>query len=121
MSKKSTLSTILNGHCPNCGDAKMFESPWYNLGSFRKMNKACSSCGQTFNPEPSFYTGAMYVSYAFSVSIVAGVFIGANLLSDDPNVNYMMLSGILIALFFAPLNYRLSRTIWAYVILPRKK
>lgn len=117
----NTFKNIINSRCPNCGNSKMFESPWYKLGSFRKMKNNCSSCGQAFNPEPSFYTGAMYVSYAFSVAIVVGVFIGANILSDDPSVNTMVFYGILIAFLFAPLNYRLSRTIWAYVVLPRNK
>jgi hypothetical protein len=33
------------------------------------MPDYCSVCGLKFNPEPGFYTGAMYVSYGLSVSL----------------------------------------------------
>ena len=101
MGKPNTLKTILNTSCPNCGETNMFKSKWYKLRSFRQMNESCSNCGQSFNPEPQFYTGALYVSYAFSVAIVVGVFIAANILSEDPSVNYMIFWGIFISFLFA--------------------
>jgi hypothetical protein len=79
------------------------------------MHEHCPECGLNITPEPSFYTGAMYVSYAFSVALVISVFVAFNVLYDDPNVNHMIFTGIGLAFFLAPLNIRFSRTIWAYL------
>ena len=35
------------------------------------MNAECSHCGLHFEVEPGFFIGAMYVSYAFSLGIIA--------------------------------------------------
>jgi uncharacterized protein (DUF983 family) len=57
----------------------------YNLGNIYKMHENCTHCGQRYKIEPSFFYGAMYVSYGLGVAvsiaafIVAFVFIGTSL------------------------------------------
>ena len=112
---KSKLSSILSGTCPGCRSSKMWSfSPFYLTKMF-DMKKYCTNCGTNLEPEPSFYTGAMYVGYAFSVAIVFGVFIVSNLIVEKPNITIMSFISISSAILFAPLNLRLSRNIWAHL------
>lgn len=107
---------MINGVCPRCQESKIFtdRNP-YNLKKVYSIHKNCATCGLDFEPEPSFYTGAMYVSYAFSVAIVIAVFVASLVLFDDPNPTIMSSVGIFIAVIFAPLNLRWSRIIWLSV------
>jgi hypothetical protein len=43
-------------------------SPYSSL-DFTNMHERCSRCRQSFDPEPGFYQGAMYVSYAFTLAL----------------------------------------------------
>ena len=114
--KSTKLYGILTGTCPRCHEGKVFlKANPYKLSAMFKLNEKCTSCSLKFEPEPSFFTGAMYVSYAFSVGIVLGVFIVANFFYDELPINSMIFWGILIAILFAPLNVRLSRSIWLAV------
>lgn len=116
MKKEKKGNSIIRGVCPKCQGSKVFVEPNpFKMSKALKLNESCTSCGFSFTPEPSFYTGAMYVSYAFSVAIVVGVFIGSNVLSSDPSVSSMIFWGITIAVVFAPINLRLSRLIWLNV------
>ena len=79
------------------------------------MNKRCSNCDQSFAPEPRFYDGAMYVSYAFSVAIVASIFIGFNVLIEKPTMTPMLISTFALTIGLSPLSFRLSRSIWIHI------
>jgi uncharacterized protein (DUF983 family) len=78
------------------------------------MYKKCPVCGQSYTPETGFYFGAAYVSYAISVAIFVTVWVATEVLAPDNfPVEYeigLILTAIIV-LF--PLNYRLSRLIWA--------
>ena len=111
------IKNILASKCPACRKGKMWNYSPYKLSKMMQMNKRCPKCNANLEPEPSFYTGAMYVGYAFSVSIVIGVFTAFNLLYEDPNINMMSLSVLIIVLIFAPLNLRFSRNIWAHTFI----
>ena len=115
------IFNILKGTCPSCKTGKMWNQGPYKLSKLTAMNKRCPKCNVNLCPEPSFYIGAMYVGYAFSVAIVIGVFTIFNLIYEDPNVNSMTFWVILITLIFAPLNLRLSRNVWAHVFIKPKK
>ncbi len=120
MKKGTKLYSVLTSTCPHCQEHKMFKSHAYDIKKMDQMHKNCPNCGNTLEPEPSFYTGAMYVSYAFSCAIVIGVFVGSNILFKDPNVNVMVVIGIGSAVLLAPLNFRLSRMIWANAFMSYK-
>ena len=121
MSFQHKFNTALKGKCPYCGEGNMWNYGAYKLTKMSAMNKKCSKCNGKFEPEPSFYTGAMYVGYAFTVAIVISVFTVFNVLSEDPNVTLMFLCVVFIAILFAPLNLRLSRNIWAAMLLGKNK
>ncbi|MBS7785756.1 DUF983 domain-containing protein [Flavobacterium sp. CYK-55] len=88
MLKKGTkLNSILTGTCPRCQNESMYvkKNP-YQLNQMLTMHEECSHCKLVYQIEPSFFYGAMYVSYAVNVAvgvaafIISHVFIGLELI-----------------------------------------
>jgi uncharacterized protein (DUF983 family) len=84
--KGSKLYSILTGSCPKCHEESMFKnSNPYALSELMDMHETCSNCGTKYKIEPSFFYGAMYVSYgvgiAFAVAafVISFVFLKANI------------------------------------------
>ena len=69
LKKGSKLYSILTGSCPKCHEESMYlnENP-YNLMEIYKMHENCSHCKTKYKIEPSFFYGAMYVSYAVGIA-----------------------------------------------------
>lgn len=75
LKKGSKLNSILTGSCPKCQSESMYEDPNpLNLSKVLKMKTQCSHCGLKYMIEPSFFYGAMYVSYGLNVAIGIGAF-----------------------------------------------
>ena len=112
LKKGNKLYSILTGSCPRCHEESMYldKNP-YHLGKIYKMHERCSTCDLKYKIEPSFFYGAMYVSYgvgiAFAVAafVIAKLFIGANLVDT-------FISIIITFIVFMPIIMRLSRNIW---------
>ena len=77
------------------------------------MNDRCQVCEAGFEPEPGFYFGSMFITYAFNVVllVVAGVTLYYFL--DLPEVIYLVLI-VLLAVALMPFSFRLSRSLWLY-------
>lgn len=110
--KGTKLYSILTGKCPVCHEANMYvESNPYKVSTTLKMHEHCPHCHTKFKIEPSFFYGAMYVSYAVGIAfavaafVITHVFLGGNLL-----VSFLAIVGTLV--FFLPIISRLSRNIW---------
>lgn len=119
--KGTKLYSIFTGTCPVCQEESMYkESNPYKLSRVFQMHERCSNCGTKYKIEPSFFYGAMYVSYAvgiaFSVAafIIAYVFLNATLLGS-----FLAITGTLIV--FMPVIMRLSRNIWINFFFSYKK
>lgn len=70
--------------------------------------------------EPSFFYGAMYVSYALTVAIAVASFIISNVfLGLSLDVSFASIIGALI--IFTPVTIRLSRLIWINIFVKYKK
>lgn len=75
------------------------------------MHERCHLCGTKYKIEPSFFYGAMYVSYALGVAfgvatfIISYVFIGSTL-------NEAFISIAIVLFLLMPVIMRLSRNIW---------
>ncbi len=111
----NALSSTLKCRCPRCRQGAMFINPNpYNIQDLFKMPQYCTECGKDLQPEPSFYTGAMFVNYGISVALVVSTFVAFNVLFKHPNVTYMIATAIGLAALFGPLFIRLSRSIWAH-------
>lgn len=120
LKKESISYGILKFKCPRCHEGDLFtHSNHYDLGNFLKMHKNCPVCNQTYTPEPGFYFGAAYISYAVSVAIaVIAALITLALGYRAPGT---IIGAILIpTVLLAPINFRLSRSIWANIFIKYK-
>lgn len=110
--KGTKLYSIFTGTCPVCQKGKMYvERNPYNFSKTLKMHDRCSHCDTKFKMEPSFFYGAMYVSYAVGVAISVAVFIIAYFfIGLDRNYTFFSIIGVLVILL--PIIVRISRNIW---------
>lgn len=118
MLKKGTkLYSILTGSCPKCHEENMYvdKNP-YHLKDIYNMHESCSHCGLHYKIEPSFFYGAMYVSYALTVAIgvaafiIAKVFIGLDLITS-----FVAIIAALVILM--PVTARLARNIYINIFV----
>ena len=77
-----------------------------------KMHVRCSNCGLKYEKEPSFFTGASYVSYAFTVALIIIVFVASEIFFDEVNVDLQIWLIAIAGILLAPVNFRISRNIW---------
>ncbi len=110
--KGSKIYSIFTGTCPVCHTGEMYKtSNPYRFSETLKMHERCPNCKTKFKIEPSFFYGAMYVSYAVGVAvavaafIIAYFFIGLNRL-----YTFFVITGTLVLLL--PYILRISRNIW---------
>ena len=112
LKKGNKLYSILTGTCPKCHNESMYidKNP-YHLGSLFEMRERCSHCNTKYKIEPSFFYGAMYVSYAVGIAFAFAAFVIAYLFIGTSLVNtFIAIVGTMIG--FMPLIIRLSRNIW---------
>ena len=83
----------------------------YRLGSIFKMHDRCSHCGTRYKMEPSFFYGAMYVSYAVGVAFAFAVFVIAFLIAGASLVS-TFIAIVCTLVLLLPVIIRLSRNIW---------
>ena len=110
--KGSKIYSILTGTCPVCQKGKLYKNrnP-YVLTEVMQMNERCSRCDTKFKIEPSFFYGAMYVSYALGVAIAVAAFIISYFFIGLGRLqSFYVIVGTLVVLL--PIILRLSRNIW---------
>lgn len=78
------------------------------------MYAACPNCHVSLEPEPGFYFGAMFVSYAFTVAILVAVSTFVYVVFRPDSDWVYVGSGIGAIMLLAPLNYRYSRIFFLY-------
>jgi uncharacterized protein (DUF983 family) len=112
LKKGSKLYSILTGTCHKCQTESMYlEKNPLHLSKVLKMHEKCSHCGLKYQIEPSFFYGAMYVSYGLNVAIGIAVFIISYvILKFDIKVAFISIIASLIVLF--PFVLRWSRNIY---------
>ncbi|MBP0903150.1 DUF983 domain-containing protein [Mariniflexile gromovii] len=110
--KGSKLYSIFTGSCPKCHEESMFKNKNpYILSEALSMNETCSNCGTKYKIEPSFFYGAMYVSYAVGIAFAVAAFvISFVILKVSIDIVFISIVGTLI--IFMPFIMRLSRNIW---------
>jgi len=112
LKKGNKLYSILTGSCPKCHQESMYmdKNP-YRRNHLFKMHERCSYCNTKYKIEPSFFYGAMYVSYAVGIAfavaafVVSRLFLGSNLI-----ISFIAIVATMIV--FMPVIIRLSRNIW---------
>ncbi len=83
----------------------------YHLGNIFKMHDTCSHCHTRYKIEPSFFYGAMYVSYGVGIAFGVAAFI-ISYLFIGTNLKTAFIAIIATLIVFMPVIMRLSRNIW---------
>ncbi len=103
---------MLRWKCARCHVGEMYKtSSAYSFSNMDKMHDSCPHCGQKYWPEPGFYYGAMYVSYALSIALSVAVFVAMIVLWEFEVVRYLLINTTILVLAF-PWMFRTSRAVW---------
>jgi uncharacterized protein (DUF983 family) len=107
-SSRSALAGILTRHCSRCRKGPIFRSTWV-------MNNDCPNCGLDFDRgEPGYFTGAMYVSYALVIPIIALLTLIEHLILPNWSLFRLVVLASLICLPSTAVIWQYSRVIWIY-------
>lgn len=107
-----TCKDILGQRCPRCRLGRMFHHSIFR--GWPKMHLRCPVCDLLFNREPGYFLGAMYISYAVGLGIVAvlSVLVWAvtawGLIKD-------VIAAVVLFLPLAPAITLFSRVLWIYL------
>ena len=100
-------SVLLRRGCPRCGQP-IFRALF-------AMNEECPGCGLDFDRgQPGYFTGAMYVSYALAVPLIALLTLIEHLLIPSWSLFRLVLWAWGISVLLAPWIWQYSRTIWIH-------
>ena len=109
--KGSKLYSIQYNKCPRCQEGDFFVKPaGFRFRDNLKMHESCSHCGLKYMLEPSFFYGAMYVSYALTVAMAVAIFVICQLL--DLSLVTSLISIMVILILANPFVMRISRLLY---------
>lgn len=106
------IYSILKGTCPVCHQEVMYiEKNPYKLMSTLKMHERCKHCNTKYKIEPSFFYGAMYVSYPVGLTF-AGVAFVLSYFVFNLDLIYTYAIIVIVMFILLPIILRVSRNIW---------
>ena len=113
---KSLAAALAQAKCPQCREGDMFPVSPFSYRQLSKIHSKCQVCEANLIPEPGFYDGAMYISYAFSVALMVTSLVAINVLVDKPKL--WMYLGMVVGLtvVFLPAMLRYSKTLYQYAV-----
>jgi uncharacterized protein (DUF983 family) len=104
MKNRNALQGILAMRCPRCREGKMFPEGTLYTSRFMTMNDHCSSCGQSFMPEPGYYFGAMFVSYGLNAAYFVAVWVATYVLFGDISVWAIIAAILFVIIVLLPVT-----------------
>lgn len=109
----SNVFPLLKLRCPKCRTGKMFKDKPYSLRGVTSLNKRCPHCDTSYQLEPSFFYGSMYVSYTIGVALAVSVYLLLLVvgLAKNTLTSFFIIAASIVLL--APYIYQLSKVIWA--------
>ena len=112
LKKGSKLNSILTGTCPRCQNESMYldKNPLH-FSKILKMNEKCSHCGLKYQMEPSFFYGAMYVSYGLNVALGIASFIVSYVILES-SIEVAFISILVSNVILFPFVLRWARNIY---------
>ena len=121
LGKGSKLYSIFKMKCPRCHEGDFFTtSNPYNFSKMAEMHPRCPKCNQTYEPEPNFYYGSMYVSYSYTVALFVAVMVIVKMILGYNIWTALIVLAILLVLG-GPYLFRLSRITWLNFFVKYKK
>lgn len=83
----------------------------YNMLNIFKMYERCSHCNTKYKIEPSFFFGAMYVSYGVGIAFAVAAFV-ISFLIIKASLTTTFIAIVITLIVFMPFIIRVSRNIW---------
>ena len=112
--KGTKAYSILTGFCPVCQEETMYINKNAYSSKIISMHNRCRHCNLKYELEPSFFYGAMYVSYAVAIAFAVVIFlISKFVFGASLKLIFIAISSSVILLM--PIIARLSRNIWINV------
>lgn len=109
--KGSKLYSVWHNKCPRCQEGDFFVKPaGFRFKDNLKTHENCSNCGLKYMIEPSFFYGAMYVSYAITVAMAVAVFVICQLF--DLSLVASLISILVVLILANPFVMRVSRLLY---------
>ncbi|WP_296386344.1 DUF983 domain-containing protein [Winogradskyella sp.] len=119
--KGTKIYSVLTGNCPVCHNESMYkEGNPYLVTRTLLMEERCSHCNTKYKIEPSFFFGAMYVSYPVGL-IFGGIAFAFAYLIFNLNLVYSYLIIVLVMFISLPIILRISRNIWINIFMGYNK
>ena len=104
----SALAAIAARVCPRCRRGPIFVSMWV-------MHDDCPACGLDFDRgDPGHFTGAMYVSYALAIPLIALLTLIEYLIIPGWSLFRLVVLATLLCMPLIPWIWQYSRVIWIY-------
>jgi uncharacterized protein (DUF983 family) len=105
---RSALAGIVARCCPRCRRGSIFASLWV-------MNDDCPICGLDFDRgDPGHFTGAMYVSYALAIPLIALLTLLEHGIVPGWSLFRLVVLASLLCVPLIPWLWQYSRVIWIY-------
>jgi uncharacterized protein (DUF983 family) len=121
LKKGSKLNSILTGSCPRCQNESMYlDTNPLNFSKLIKMHEKCSHCDLKYEIEPSFFYGAMYVSYALNVGLSIATFV-VSFLMFHSSIKTAFIAILAANILLFPFVLRWSRNIYINLFISYDK
>jgi len=111
----STALALAHLRCPRCHQGQLFTYSALNISKFARMPAQCPVCGQTFEPEPGFYFGSMYITFAFNVATFLVLCVSIYYLMGNPDTWVYVTAITGVTVLFTPVILRYSRALMLYL------
>ena len=111
---KSLANAIAGAKCPKCREGNLFPVSPFSYRKLTVINSRCAVCDASLVPEPGFYDGAMYISYAFSVALMVTSLVAINVLVAEPKLWMYLTTVVVLTIFLMPAMLRYSKTLYLY-------
>jgi len=110
--RRSGIGALLTGRCPRCHKGPIFR-PFLSRGVL-SMYPSCPICGLDYEPEPGYFLGAMYVSYAIGILTILPVAMALVFLLGVSLAATLVVAAIQALLMMA-FMFRASRIFWLHL------
>jgi uncharacterized protein (DUF983 family) len=110
--KGSKVYSIINNKCPQCHEGNFYTSHPYNFKEFGDKNEVCSFCNLKFEKEPVFFSGSLYITYAFGVAIFVAFWVMKVILFPEMTINNMILWVSAILIIASPASLYYAKLFW---------
>ncbi len=115
--RNSLIYSLLNVKCPRCREGDMFPEGTLYSTKFGDMHPKCPCCGQSFEPEPGYYYGAMYVSFGINIALFFFILVILSQFVEEITMGMMIGVIAVVVIGLLPIIFRLSRALWISIFI----